>query len=119
MATPSNNPLNIAAKVGQLHCVQEIIRTKPELAKEPSQDGFQTLDIASTYGYFEIAGELLASSGPRISSLPGRDGRTSMNGRVEDINELFKARADSVKYMIAFGETALQLVDKYFKKRLS
>lgn len=79
LATQAENPLNIAAKARQLHFVQEVIKIKPELANELSQDGFRPLEIASAYGHVEIIRELLATSDPEICRLPGRSGRTAIH----------------------------------------
>uniref|UniRef100_A0A5B6YKW0 Putative Ankyrin repeat-containing protein n=1 Tax=Davidia involucrata TaxID=16924 RepID=A0A5B6YKW0_DAVIN len=122
LISPHENPLHIATKAGQLVFVQEIIRHKPELARELNQDGFRPMDIASSLGYVEIVKELLTSTGPdhEICRMVGRHGRTALHyaaiqGRVEIIDELLSSCAESIKDVTVLGETALHLAVKHYK----
>uniref|UniRef100_A0A5B6YKP1 Putative Ankyrin repeat-containing protein n=1 Tax=Davidia involucrata TaxID=16924 RepID=A0A5B6YKP1_DAVIN len=122
LISPHENPLHIATKAGQLVFVQEIIRHKPELARELNQDGFRPMDIASSLGYVEIVKEILTSTGPdhEICRMVGRHGRTALHyaaiqGRVEIIDELLSSCAESIKDVTVLGETALHLAVKHYK----
>ncbi|KAF8393845.1 hypothetical protein HHK36_020043 [Tetracentron sinense] len=113
---PDETPLHIASKVGHFDFVREIIRQKPDFAREMNKYGFRPMDIASANGYSEIVRELLMVD-KELCRLKGRDGRTplhyaAMKGRVEIIDELLSTCPDSVKDVTAQGETALHLAVK-------
>ncbi|KAK6162696.1 hypothetical protein DH2020_002537 [Rehmannia glutinosa] len=116
----NNNPLTIATKANHLNFVREILRLKPQLATELNQDGIRPLDIASAYGYVEIVRDILATTGPEICRLGGKNGKTAIhyaavNGRIEIIDLLMSVCSECVKDVTSFGETALHLAVKHFK----
>ncbi|KAF8412854.1 hypothetical protein HHK36_000826 [Tetracentron sinense] len=113
---PDETPLHVASKVGHFDFVREMIRQKPEFAREMNKDGFRPMDIASANGYSEIVRELLMVD-KDLCRLKGRDRRTplhyaAMKGRIEIIDELLSTCPDSAKDVTARGETALHLAVK-------
>ncbi|KAI3962136.1 hypothetical protein MKW92_015986 [Papaver armeniacum] len=65
-------PLHIAIKAGKgklTEFVKDIIRRKPQFARELDHKGHTPLDIASIHGYLDIVKELLGQVGPHLCSL--------------------------------------------------
>ncbi|ONI24941.1 hypothetical protein PRUPE_2G270500, partial [Prunus persica] len=109
----AKNPLHVASIAGHVDFVKEIVRIKPDFAKEMSNDGFSPIHIASAKGYLEIVRELLKVD-PRLSQLKGRDEWTPLHyaasrGRVDVIREMALSCQESVADVTIQGETALNL----------
>ncbi|KAL5560529.1 hypothetical protein UlMin_036740 [Ulmus minor] len=93
LLAPLENPLHVATKAGHAGFVQEVLKLKPDAARELNKEGFRPLDVASAFGYVEIAKELIVKSGSEICRLEGREGRTALhyaviNGKNEIVDEL-------------------------------
>ncbi|XVF79715.1 hypothetical protein PTKIN_Ptkin15bG0011700 [Pterospermum kingtungense] len=59
LSSSTESPLHVAVKAGQLDFVREIIKHKPEFAKEMNTDGYRPLDIAAITGHIDIVKQLL------------------------------------------------------------
>ncbi|XP_031259422.1 LOW QUALITY PROTEIN: ankyrin repeat-containing protein BDA1-like [Pistacia vera] len=110
------NPLHVASAYGHIHFVKEIIRLKPEYAKEVNQDDFSSMHVASANGYVEIVRELIKVD-PTLCLLQGRDKKTPLHcaaikGRGDVISEMLSACPDCAKYVTVQRETALHLAVK-------
>ncbi|KAH0979277.1 hypothetical protein GBA52_006454 [Prunus armeniaca] len=114
----SENPLHVASIAGHVDFVKEIVRFKPDFAKEINNDGFSPMHIAfaSANGYLEIVRELLKVD-PRLSQLKGRDEWTPLHysasrGRVDVVVEMVLTCPESVEDVTIQGETSLHLAVK-------
>ncbi|CAL9008409.1 unnamed protein product [Prunus brigantina] len=114
----SENPLHEASIAGHVDFVKEIVRFKPDFAKEINNDGFSPMHIAfaSANGYLEIVRELLKVD-PRLSQLKGRDEWTPLHyaasrGRVDVVVEMVLTCPESVEDVTIQGETSLHLAVK-------
>ncbi|PQM38119.1 hypothetical protein Pyn_41064 [Prunus yedoensis var. nudiflora] len=112
----AENLLHVASIAGHVDFVEEIVRFKPDFAKEMSNDGFSPIHIASANGYLEIVRELLKVD-PRLSQLKGRDEWTPLHyaasrGRIDVIREMALSCPESVEDVTIQGETALHLAVK-------
>ncbi|KAJ8772419.1 hypothetical protein K2173_027596 [Erythroxylum novogranatense] len=109
----AENPLHIASITGHLEFVKEILRLKPEFAKELNQDGLTPMHIAAVNGYVDIVGEL-ASVDCELCRLKGKDMNTPLHlaaikGRVDIISVLLLACPQNIEDVNVQRETALHL----------
>ncbi|XP_042504551.1 ankyrin repeat-containing protein BDA1-like isoform X1 [Macadamia integrifolia] len=116
LSSSGENPLHVASKARHLNFVTEMIRLKPEFAKELNQDGLSSLHIASAYGDIDMVTELL-KMGHHMCCLKGRERMiplhyAAMKGRLDVIRELVLAYPESAGEGTVQGETALHLALK-------
>ncbi|KAF5732269.1 putative Ankyrin repeat family protein [Tripterygium wilfordii] len=109
----SENPLHVASTAGHVEFVKEILRLKPDLAKELNRDGFSPMHMAAANGHVEITQELLKADCENCR-LEGRDARTplhfaAMKGRTSIITEMVSACAECIEDVTVSKETALHL----------
>ncbi|KAJ8772467.1 hypothetical protein K2173_027644 [Erythroxylum novogranatense] len=109
----AENPLHIASITGHLDFVKEILRLKPEFAKELNHDGLTPMHIAVVNRYVDIVGEL-ASADCELCRLKGKDMNTPLHlaaikGRVDIISVLLLACPQNIEDVNAQRETALHL----------
>ncbi|KAJ6976389.1 hypothetical protein NC653_028498 [Populus alba x Populus x berolinensis] len=100
------NPLNIAAAMGHVDFVKEIIRLKPVFSREVNQEGFSPMHIAADNGQVEIVKELMKVD-IKLCRLEGRQKMTpfhhaAIRGRAEVVRIVSKMRLNE-------GENALHL----------
>lgn len=112
----TENPLHIASAAGHVGFVKELIKVKPELAKETSQDGFSPMHTAAANGYVEIVEELLKVE-PGLCRLEGNGKRTPLHcaaikGRNEVISAMLLACPDCIADVNIQKEIALHLAVK-------
>ncbi|GMI95381.1 hypothetical protein like AT5G51160 [Hibiscus trionum] len=112
----NQNPLHIASAEGHVGFVREILRLKPEFAKEVNTDGFSPLHVAAANGHVEIVRELM-NVDPRLCGAEGREKKTAfhfaaMKGRVDVINEILGRYAECIGSVTVQKETALHLAIK-------
>ncbi|KAK9121032.1 hypothetical protein Syun_018649 [Stephania yunnanensis] len=110
--TSRETPLHVAL-AGHLDFVEEVIRLKPEFAKQLNQDGFSPMHLASANGYSEIVKELLKIDAS-YCRFRGRDRKTPLhlaviNGRIEVIHELLSSCPESVEDLTFGGQTVLHI----------
>lgn len=112
----SENPLHIASVSGHVEFVKEILRLKPEFAKQLNQDGFCPVHMASANGYLEMVREFLTVD-RRLCQIEGRNKWTPLHfaasrGRSDIVWEMLLACPESVEDVTAPNETALHLAVK-------
>jgi ankyrin repeat protein len=116
LASPEN-PLHVASIAGHVEFAKEILRSKPEFARELNQDGLSPMHMASANGHLEIFRELLKVDGS-LCRLEGREKKTPLHyaaakGRVDVIAEMLLACPECVEDVTVHGETALHLAVKH------
>ncbi|KAH0766148.1 hypothetical protein KY285_002019 [Solanum tuberosum] len=116
LAGSNETPLHIACLSLHLEFAKEIIRLRPEFARELNQDGFSPLHIASANGDIEIVKELLKVD-RNLCLLKGKNRRIPLHyavikGRKHVIKELLVASPNSAAEVTARGETCLHLAVK-------
>ncbi|KAF3433212.1 hypothetical protein FNV43_RR24314 [Rhamnella rubrinervis] len=116
LASEQIKPLDIASTAGHVEFVKEIIRLRPDLAREVNQDGFSPMHIASAIGNLEIVRELLKVE-PKLSRLEGRNRWTPLHyaasrGKVDIIREMLSACPESIGDVNVQKESALHLAVK-------
>ncbi|CAK7336912.1 unnamed protein product [Dovyalis caffra] len=112
----SENPLHIASIPGHVDFVKEMVRLKPEFAKEINQEGFSAVHMAAACGCVEIVQELLKVD-PRLSRLEGKENVTPLHcaaikGRAEVISVMLSSCPDCIEDLTVQKETALHLAIK-------
>jgi len=116
LAGSNETPLHIACLSLHLEFAKEIIRLRPEFARELNQDGFSPLHIASANGDIEIVKELLKVD-RNLCLLKGKNRRIPLHyavikGRKHVIKELLVASPNSAAEVTARGETCHHLAVK-------
>lgn len=109
----SETPLHIAAMLGHLNFVKELLNRSPELATELDARGSSPLHLASAKGHLEIVKELLLANS-EISMVRNEDGRiplhlAAVKGRFEVVSELVSVKPESTRVLTDRGETVLHL----------
>lgn len=112
----SENPLHVASAAGHVSFVREILRLRPEYAREVNKDGFSPLHMATANGHIEVVTELLKFD-PELCFLEGREKKTplhvaAMKGKVDVISEMLLGYAKCVEGVTIQKETALHLAIK-------
>ncbi|PON92454.1 Transmembrane protein [Trema orientale] len=115
--TSSDNPLHVASMAGHTDFVKEILRHKPEFAKQVNEDGFSPIHMASANGYLEILRELLRVD-RRVCRIEGRNKWTPLHfaasrGRSDIIKEILVACPESLEDVTVQKESALHLAIRY------
>ncbi|KAK8530810.1 hypothetical protein V6N13_030749 [Hibiscus sabdariffa] len=110
------NPLHIASGEGHVGFVREILRSRPQYAKEVNKDGFSPLHMAAANGHIEIVRELM-NVDPKLCSVEGREKKTpfhfaAMKGRVDVIHEMLGRYGECLESVTVQKETALHLAIK-------
>ncbi|KAK9040134.1 hypothetical protein V6N11_015311 [Hibiscus sabdariffa] len=110
----SENPLHVASAAGHTAgYVREILRLRPEYAKELNKDGFSPLHTAAANGHIEVVRELL-NVDKKLGFVEGRDNKTplhfaAMEGRVDVIGEMLSCCAECIEGVTVQKETGLHL----------
>ncbi|KAJ6824598.1 ankyrin repeat-containing protein-like [Iris pallida] len=115
----SDNPLHVAAMLGHADFAAEVVRLRPDLARELDAGGHTPLHLAAANGHAEVAKVLLGNSsagvpGHELCLLRDKYGLTpvhaaALKGRTDVLRELVTACPDSVRVATGRGETALHL----------
>lgn len=113
----TETPLHVAATLGHIDFVKEILHRKPQLAKELDSQRSSPLHLASAKGYVEIVKALVAVS-PALCFARDRDGRNPLQlaatkGRVDVLRELLRVAPDAARHTAGQGETTLHLCVKH------
>ncbi|KAG9133470.1 hypothetical protein Leryth_013282 [Lithospermum erythrorhizon] len=106
-------PLHVAALLGHVHVVEELVRRKPELTKELNSNGSTPLHLASARGYDTIVRALVLVD-PETCLVQDKDGRNPLHlaaikGRVEILKELIRVKPEAAKMTFRRGESILHL----------
>ncbi|KAF8401046.1 hypothetical protein HHK36_014349 [Tetracentron sinense] len=117
VACVTDTPLHIAAILGHVDFVREILNRKPEFACEINLRRSSPLHLASAKGYIEIVKDLLSINSDMCLA-HDRDGRTplhlaAMKGRVMVLKELVHANPEATRVIAYQRKTILHLCVKY------
>ena len=112
----ADTPLHVAAMLGHLDFVKELIKNKTNVvdyAKELNQQGYIPIHLAAANGHVDVVRMLIEISS-ELSCVKGRDGMTplhcaSVKGRAETMNLLLSASPLCVVEGTERGETALHI----------
>lgn len=112
-------PLHVAAMLGHIDFVKEIIRIKPQLTNELNSLQSSPLHLASAKGHVELVRALL-SVDRRTCLARDRNGLTPLHlaavkGRVEVMKMLLQAKPDAAQITVYRGENILHLCVKYYQ----
>ncbi|KAL3844495.1 hypothetical protein ACJIZ3_001898 [Penstemon smallii] len=114
-------PLHIAAMLGHQEFSVQLLRQKPQLAKELDYRRSSPLHLASTNGHVEIVKALLQVN-PDMCFAIDRDGMNplhlaAMRGRIEVLKELLGAKPDAARALLPNqgNKTILHLCVEYFQ----
>ncbi|KAJ6824607.1 putative ankyrin-1 [Iris pallida] len=116
----SDNPLHVAATLGHADFAAEVVRLRPDLARELDVGGHTPLHLAAANGHAAVAKVLLGNSsagvpGHELCLLRDMDWLTpihaaALKGRTDILRELVVgACPESVRATTGRGETALHL----------
>ncbi|KAH7537754.1 hypothetical protein FEM48_Zijuj03G0126500 [Ziziphus jujuba var. spinosa] len=110
------NPLDIASTAGHVEFVKEIIRLRPDFAKQVNQDGFSPIHIAAAIGNMDTVREFMKVD-QKLCRLEGRNRWTALHyaasrGKVDTIQEMLLACPESIEDVTVQNETALHLAVK-------
>ncbi|KAJ6819355.1 ankyrin repeat-containing protein-like [Iris pallida] len=116
----SDTPLHVAAMLDNADFAAEVLRLRPDLARELGAGGHTSLHLAAANGHAEVAKVLLGNSsagvpGHELCLLRDMDWLTPIHaavlkGRTDVLRELFVgACPESVRATTGRGETALHL----------
>ncbi|XP_030530447.1 ankyrin repeat-containing protein BDA1-like [Rhodamnia argentea] len=113
----TETPLHIAAMLGHLEFVEEVLAWKAELARVQSSQGLTPLQLAAAKGYLNIVASLLRV-GPEICFVRDKYKRNplhvaAMKGHVDVLEYLVRARPDAARSVIEHGQTILHLCVKH------
>ncbi|KAI6682183.1 hypothetical protein NL676_036064 [Syzygium grande] len=113
----TETPLHIAAMLGYLEFVEEVLARKPELAREQDSQSSTPLHLAAAKGYLNIVASLLRVS-PEICFVRDKYERNplhvaAMKGRVDTLECLVRARPDAARSVVDNGQTILHLCVKH------
>ncbi|CAA2998861.1 ankyrin repeat-containing BDA1-like [Olea europaea subsp. europaea] len=95
----SNTPLHVAAILGHIDFVKEILRRRPEFARELNLCQSPPLHLTSAKGHIEVV-RVLLSANPLMCLARDRNGLTPLHlaaikGRIEFVKELGRAKPDA------------------------
>ncbi|CAA2960924.1 ankyrin repeat-containing BDA1-like [Olea europaea subsp. europaea] len=115
----SDTPLHVAAILGHIDFVKEIIRRRPEFARELNLCQSSPLHLASAKGYIEVVKVLLPAD-PLMCLARDRNGLTPLHlaaikGRIETVKQLVQANRDAAQVIVGQGQTILHLCIKYYQ----
>ncbi|XP_022881630.1 ankyrin repeat-containing protein BDA1-like [Olea europaea var. sylvestris] len=115
----SDTPVHIAAILGHSDFVMEILRRRPEFARELNLCQSSPLHLASAKGYIELV-RVLLSANPLMCLVRDRNGLTPLHlaaikGRIEVVKELVQAKHDAARVIMGQGQTILHLCVKYYQ----
>ncbi|XP_039165186.1 ankyrin repeat-containing protein BDA1-like [Eucalyptus grandis] len=113
----TETPLHIAAMLGHLDFVKEILAQKAEMASVQDSQGSTPLHLAAAKGYLNIV-ESLVRAYPDACSFCDKYKRNplhvaAMKGHVNVLENLVGARPDAAHSVIEHGQTILHLCVKH------
>ncbi|XP_048133717.1 ankyrin repeat-containing protein ITN1-like isoform X2 [Rhodamnia argentea] len=113
----TETPLHIAAMLGHLEFVEEVLARKAELAREQDSRSSTPLHLAAAKGYVNLVATLLRV-GPEICFVRDKYERNplhvaAMKGQVDVLELLVRTRPDAARSVIEHGQTILHLCVKH------
>ncbi|KAF8033908.1 hypothetical protein BT93_C0246 [Corymbia citriodora subsp. variegata] len=111
------SPLHIAAMLGHLEFVKEVLARKVELAMEQDSQGLTPLHLAAAKGYLKIVASLLRVS-PETCFVRDKYERNplhvaAMKGHMNVLKLLVRERPEAARAVVEHGQTILHLCVKY------
>ncbi|XP_022864262.1 ankyrin repeat-containing protein BDA1-like [Olea europaea var. sylvestris] len=115
----SDTPLHVAAILGHIDFVKEILRRRPEFARELNLCQSPPLHLTSAKGHIEVV-RVLLSANPLMCLARDRNGLTPLHlaaikGRIEVVKELVRAKPDAALVIVGQGQTILHLWVNYYQ----
>ncbi|MBA0639229.1 hypothetical protein Goklo_022274, partial [Gossypium klotzschianum] len=109
----NENPLHIASAQGHVDFIREVLRLKPEYAKEVKR-WFNPLHMAAANGHIEVVKELMNVDPELWSGVEGKGNKTplhfaAMKGSINVINEMLSRYEGCIQCATVQRESALQL----------
>ncbi|KAJ4717521.1 putative Ankyrin repeat family protein [Melia azedarach] len=109
----SEGPLHVAALLGHVDFVREVLRQKPELAGELDSQRSSALHKASHKGYVDVV-QALFQVNPEMCFARDADGRNplhlaAMTGRIDVLEELVRATPLAASATTIWGDNILHL----------
>ena len=114
----NRSPLYVAANLGHLEFVTEILRRKPRMAEELDHaQRSSPLHVSSANGHLEVVKALLAVN-PNTCLVRDQEGKNpihvaAINGRVHVLDELLRAKPQAAREQTHGGESVLHLCVKH------
>uniref|UniRef100_A0A2N9F9J5 PGG domain-containing protein n=1 Tax=Fagus sylvatica TaxID=28930 RepID=A0A2N9F9J5_FAGSY len=115
-----DTPLHIAASMGHILFVMEMMRLKPSFARKPNPEGLSPIHLALINGHIEMVQWLLQVDGDLVC-VKGREGMTLLhhavatNDNLDLLSEFLSVCPNSIKNVTIRNETALHIALKYNK----
>ncbi|KAF7847045.1 hypothetical protein BT93_L3413 [Corymbia citriodora subsp. variegata] len=111
------SPLHIAAMLGHLEFVKEVLAQKVELAMEQDSQGSTPLHLAAAKGYLKIVASLLRVN-PETCFVCDKYERNplhvaAMKGHMDVLKLLVRERPDAARAVVEHGQTILHLCVKH------
>ncbi|KAK3436045.1 hypothetical protein EUGRSUZ_C00701 [Eucalyptus grandis] len=109
----TDTPVHIAAMLGHLKFVEEVLAWKPELVKEQDSQSSTPLHLAAAKGYLNIVASLLRVD-PEICFVCDKYERNpihvaAMKGHVDVLELLVRTKPDAARSVIEHGQMILHL----------
>ncbi|XP_048133718.1 ankyrin repeat-containing protein ITN1-like isoform X3 [Rhodamnia argentea] len=113
----TDTPLHVAAMLGHLEFLEEVLARKTELARVQDSQGLTPLHLAAAKGYLNIVASLLRVS-PELCFVRDKYERNplhvaAMKGHVDVLECLVRARPDAAHSVVEHGQTILHLCVKH------
>ncbi|KAL2545106.1 Ankyrin repeat family protein [Forsythia ovata] len=114
-----DTPVHVAAILGHVDFVREILRRRPEFTRELNARLSSPLHLASAKGYTEVV-RVLLSANSHMCLARDRNGLTPLHlaaikGRIDVVKELVRAKPDAALVTVDRGQTILHLCVKYYQ----
>ncbi|KAF8040642.1 hypothetical protein BT93_B2768 [Corymbia citriodora subsp. variegata] len=111
------SPLHIAAMLGHLEFVKEVLAQKVELAIEQDSQGSTPLHLAAAKGYLKIVASLLRVN-PETCFVRDKYEKNPlhvavMKGHIDVLKLLVRERPDAARAVVEHGQTILHLCVKH------
>ncbi|KAL0394205.1 UNVERIFIED_CONTAM: hypothetical protein Slati_4386700 [Sesamum latifolium] len=115
----SETPLHVAAMLGHIDFVKEIVRIKPQLTSDLNSLRSSPLHLASANGHVHVV-RLLLSVDPRMCLARDKNGMTPLHlsavkGRLEVMKILLQAKPAAAQVTVYRGENILHLCVKGYQ----
>ncbi|KAL2545064.1 Ankyrin repeat family protein [Forsythia ovata] len=115
----SDTPVHVAAILGHVDFVREILGRKPEFTRELNTRLSSPLHLASAKGHSEVV-RVLLSANSQMCLARDRNGLTPLHlaaikGRIDVVKELVRAKPDAALVTVDRGQSILHLCVKYYQ----
>ncbi|CAK9313194.1 unnamed protein product [Citrullus colocynthis] len=113
----NETPLHVASLLGHVTFVDEILKRRPQLARDLDSRRCSALHLAAAEGSLDIV-QILLRVDPDMCSICNEDGRNpihlaAMRGRVDVLAELVRVRPAAARTAVDGGGTVLHLCVKF------